>query len=87
MVLNSPDPALVEKSVWDLANQAEMLDLMELGPEAAVVVHVGGAYGDRATGVRRWVDTWNALPEHVRGRLVLAHEQAALLEEDARAGA
>ena len=65
---------LVKKSVWDLATQAEMLDLMELGPEAVVVIHVGGAYGDRPTGVRRWVETWSTLPEHVRTRLVLEHD-------------
>ncbi len=46
VVLNSPDPELVAKSVWDLKSQAEMLDLMELGPETVVVIHVGGAYGD-----------------------------------------
>ena len=74
VVMNSPDPGLVAKSVWDLAAQAEMLDLMELGPEAVVVIHVGGAYGDRATGVRRWVETWRTLPEHVRRRLVLEHD-------------
>jgi UV DNA damage endonuclease len=74
VVLNSPDPALVEKSVWDLAAQAEMLDLMELGPEAVVVIHVGGAYRDRPRSVRRWVETWSTLPEHVRRRLVLEHD-------------
>ena len=74
LVLNSPDPALVRQSVWDLAAQAEMLDLMELGPEAVVVIHVGGAYGDRASGARRWAETWSTLPEHVRRRLVLEHD-------------
>ena len=74
VVLNSPDPALVRKGIWDLATQAEMLDLMELGPEAVVVIHVGGAYGDRASGARRWVETWSTLPEHVRRRLVLEHD-------------
>jgi len=28
------EPNLSEKSVWDLANQAEMLDRMEVGPDA-----------------------------------------------------
>jgi UV DNA damage endonuclease len=74
VVLNSPDPALVRKSVWDLSTQAEMLDLMELGPEAVVVIHVGGTYGDRRAGARRWVETWSALPEHVQRRLVLEHD-------------
>ena len=74
VVLNSPDPALVEKSIWDLSSQAEMLDLMELGPEAVLVIHVGGAYGDRRTSAARWVETWAILPEHVRRRLVLEHD-------------
>ncbi|MXP62790.1 UV DNA damage repair endonuclease UvsE [Roseomonas sp. M0104] len=75
VVLNSPDPQLVEKSIWDLSSQAEMLDRMELGPEAVMVIHVGGTYGDRAAANARWVETWNArLPEHVRRRLVLEHD-------------
>jgi UV DNA damage endonuclease len=74
VVLNSPDPELVDKSIWDLSTQAEMLDLMELGPEAVMVIHVGGTYDDRATSLRRWVATWHGLPEHVRRRLVLEHD-------------
>jgi UV DNA damage endonuclease len=74
IVLNSPDAELVKKSIWDLAIQAEMLDCMELGPEAVVVIHVGGAYGDRPSGNARWVKTWKILPEHVRRRLVLEHD-------------
>jgi UV DNA damage endonuclease len=74
VVLNSPDPTLVAKSVWDLVSQAEMLDLMELGPEAVLVIHVGGVYGDRQTSAARWVETWKGLPEPVRRRLVLEHD-------------
>ena len=74
VVLNSPDPELVRKSVWDLESQAEMLDEMGLGPEAVLVIHVGGAYGDRRTSAARWVETWGTLPEHVRRRLVLEHD-------------
>ena len=74
VVLNSPDPELVRKSVWDLTSQAEMLDLMELGPEAVMVIHVGGTYGDRAQSNARWVETWHTLPEPVRRRLVLEHD-------------
>jgi UV DNA damage endonuclease len=75
VVLNSPDAKLVDKSVWDLNSQAEMLDRMELGPEAIIVIHVGGTFGDRAATNARWVETWhNKLPEHVRRRLVLEHD-------------
>jgi UV DNA damage endonuclease len=74
VLLNSPDPALTKKSVWDLLSQAEMLDAMELGPEAVLVTHVGGTYGDRAASNARWVEAWGSLPEPVRRRLVLEHD-------------
>ena len=74
VVINSPDPALVEKSVWDLTSQAEMLDLMELGPEAVLVLHVGGLYGDRPASIDRFVAAYATLPEPVRRRLVLEHD-------------
>jgi UV DNA damage endonuclease len=74
VVLNSPDPTLVMKSVWDVATQAEILDRMELGPEAVIVIHVGGSYGDRRAAAARWVKTWMTLPEHARRRLVLEHD-------------
>lgn len=74
IVLNSPDPNLIRKSIWDLQSQAEMLDLMELGPEAVLVVHVGGVYDDKLAARQRWMDTWATLPEPVRRRLVLEND-------------
>jgi UV DNA damage endonuclease len=74
VVLNSPDSELTRKSIWDLCSQAEMLDRMELGPEAVMVIHVGGVYGDLETSRARWAKTWLALPEHVKRRLVLEHD-------------
>jgi UV DNA damage endonuclease len=74
VVLNSPDPELVRKSVWDLTSQAEMLDAMELGPEAVLVIHVGGVYDDKDAARTRWVETWKSLPEPVQRRLVLEHD-------------
>ena len=74
VILNSPDPELVRKSIWDLASQAEMLDLMELGDDAVLVIHVGGTYEARQASAARWVETWKTLPAHVRRRLVLEHD-------------
>ena len=82
IVLNSPDPELVSKSVWDLLSQAEMLDLMGLGPEAVLVIHVGGAYGDIPASRQRWVETWHSLPEPVRRRLVLEHDDLRFSASD-----
>jgi UV DNA damage endonuclease len=74
ILLNSPDQAIVDKSVADLAAQARMLDAMGLGLEAVVVTHVGGVYGDLVGGRERWVRSYQRLPEHVRRRLVLEND-------------
>ena len=74
VVINGPDPKLTAKSVWDLASQAEMLDRMGLGPEAVMVIHVGGVYDDRELSRERWVRTWETLPEHVQRRMVLEND-------------
>ena len=74
IVLNSENEKLTVKSMWDLDSQAEILDRMECGPEAVMVVHVGGAYGDRESGWRRWAETWKRLGEPVRRRLVLEND-------------
>ncbi len=74
IVLNSENEALTRRSMWDLESQAEILDLMECGPEARLIIHVGGAYGDRASGCDRWCKTWKRLSEPVQRRLVLEND-------------
>lgn len=82
VVLNSANDDLTKKSMWDLDSQAEMLDLMECGPEAVLVIHVGGVYGDREAAWRRWADTWRRLSEPVRRRLVLEHDDVSFSAAD-----
>ena len=91
IVLNSPDAAVREKSIWDLRVQAELLDAMELDSEAVMVIHAGGSYGDLESGIDRWCQTWERLPERVRARLVLENDDtrfsaANILRIHARTG-
>ncbi len=74
VLLNSPDEALTTKSIWDLSSQAEMLDRMGMGPEAVVVTHVGGVYGDREESRTRWIEGYERCPDQVRRRLVLEND-------------
>ncbi|NAZ37037.1 UV DNA damage repair endonuclease UvsE [Rubellimicrobium sp. CFH 75288] len=82
VLLNSPDHALTDKSIWDLASQAEMLDRMGLGPEAVVVTHVGGTYGDHAASRARWIRGYERCPSHVRERLVLENDDLRFSASD-----
>ena len=83
VLLNSPDPELTRKSIWDLSSQAEMLDRMELDDEAVMVTHVGGVYDDREASRARWIEGWEKCPEHVRRRLVLENDDIRFSAADA----
>jgi len=74
ILLNSPDETLTQKSIADLSAQARILDAMQLGPDAVLVTHVGGVYGDLESARERWACTWERLPEHIRARLVLEND-------------
>ena len=75
VVLNSPDPGIVRRSVAELVYQGSMLDLMELDSTAKLQIHAGGAYGDKGLALARWVETFHQLlPEAVKARLVVEND-------------
>jgi UV DNA damage endonuclease len=74
-VHNSPDEPLAKKATADLSAHAKMLDLMGLGPEAVINIHVGGRYGDKPAAMARFVERAHALPESIRRRLVLENDE------------
>ena len=82
IVMNAPDETVREKSMWDLASQAEMLDYMDQGPEAVLVIHVGGAYGDRTAAIDRWIACYDELPEPAKRRLVLENDDTRFSAAD-----
>ena len=74
-VLSGPDPELTRKSSLDLEQDALLLDTMGLGPEAVVVVHVGGAYGEPGAALDRWARAYEALSERARRRVVVENDE------------
>ena len=73
-VLNSEDEAVRAAAALDLELQASVLDAMGLGPEAVVVLHVGGVAGDKAAAIDRFLTGFESLSEMARGRLVLEND-------------
>lgn len=83
IVLNSPDERLIAQSIHDIESAAEMLDVMELGPEARVVIHVGGLYEDRVSARDRWMRTYEIrLSKCARERLVLENDDVSFSAAD-----
>ena len=73
-VLNSESPAVRAAAIAELEVQAALLDAMGLGPEAVVVLHVGGAAGGHEAGADRFLAGFEALSERARARLVLEND-------------
>jgi UV DNA damage endonuclease len=74
VVLNSQDEAVRTAAVRDVELQAEILDVMGLGPEAVVVLHVGGAAGGHAAGMDRFMAGFERLSDRARERLVIEND-------------
>ena len=73
-VLNSEKPDVRAAAVAELEVQAALLDAMELGPEAVVVLHVGGAAGGVDAALDRFVAGFEALSDRARARLVIEND-------------
>ncbi|HET9416968.1 MAG TPA: hypothetical protein VFP30_05435 [Candidatus Limnocylindria bacterium] len=56
---------------------------MGAGPEATVVVHVGGLYGDRAASLDRWAAAWELLSDRARARIGLENDERLFTVADA----
>ncbi len=82
VVLNSPDRGLGAHSAADLIVQASILEAMGSGPEAVVVVHVGGVYEDRRRSLERFVAAYGDLPASVRRRLALENDDTRFGVDD-----
>lgn len=77
VVLNSPDEKVARQSVEDFVSHAKILDAMGQGPEDVVVTHVGGVYGDKESGMQRFIARYLELPEGARRRLVLENDETS----------
>jgi len=73
--LGSPNSEVVKKSILDLECQTKFLDMMRLGPENKIIIHVGGVYEDRTATANRFIIVYKSLPENIRARLVVENDE------------
>jgi UV DNA damage endonuclease len=76
-VLNSEEERIQRLAVEELEVQAELLDGMGLGPEAVIVLHVGGMAGGRQAAADRFVRGFEMLSGAARQRLVVENDDRA----------
>lgn len=74
-VLNSPDPDVVERAAADLTYHEKVLRLLNTDCSNKLILHLGGAYGDKKTAIERFYKNWGRLPDNVRNRVVLENDE------------
>jgi UV DNA damage endonuclease len=80
--LSSPDQRIVDAARADLVFHARLLDALGLDTRHKIVIHVGGAYSDKAAALDRWSAAFRRLPQHVRARLILENDERLFGAED-----
>lgn len=81
-LLNSPKPEVYEASRRDLDYHATVLEAMNLGPEAKMVIHVGGKYEDKGKALERFKEQFGGLPGNIKNRLVLENDDRCFTARD-----
>lgn len=76
--LGSPRKSVIDNAIRDLEYHAEMLSLLKLPPQqdrdAVMIMHLGGAFGDKPAALDRFRENYANLSEGVKKRLVLEND-------------
>ena len=78
-VLTSPHQHVVDNCVNDLTMHGDVFDMMGLTrtPYNKINIHIGGAYGDKPSAMKRFCKNFNLLPESVKSRLTVENDDKA----------
>jgi UV DNA damage endonuclease len=78
-VLPSPNPSVVTKTVKDLDQHCEIMDLMGLPVNVGfpINIHVGGTYGDKESAAQRFCENFQLLKSNTKSRLVVENDDKA----------
>lgn len=78
-VLPSPTDSVVQNTINELTDHAEVFDLMGLSqtPYNKINIHCNGVYGDKITAMDRFCKNFDRLPQSVQNRLTVENDDKA----------
>lgn len=77
LVLGAPEPAVAARAAAMIEAGARLLDALGCGAEGVLVLHGGGAQGDRAAALHRLAAGYERLPAHAQRRVVIEPDEAS----------
>lgn len=82
-VINSKNPDVVKKSINDLLYHCNFMDALGLDSSNKIVLHIGGAYGNKIDSLKRFADHYNILNQNIKNRLVIENDDKIFNIDDA----
>lgn len=82
VLLNSPRKEVMEASIRDLEYHCRMYELMKLGPEYKMVLHVGGMYKNKEDSIKRFYEGFSRLESRISSRIILENDDKLYNMED-----
>ncbi len=78
-VLTSPHPHVVTNCITDLSIHGEVFDMIGLSRTSynKINIHIGGAYGDKESAMKRFCENFERLPDSVKSRLTVENDDKA----------
>jgi len=78
-VLPSPNDRVVQNTIDELTDHAEVFDLMGLSqtPYNKINIHCNGVYGDKITAMDRFCKNFDRLPQSAQNRLTVENDDKA----------
>ena len=78
-VLGSPNPTVVNKTIKELNQHSEIMNVMGLSRSHynKINIHIGGAYGDKQATLDRWINNYHKLNFSTQERLTVENDDKA----------
>ena len=73
--IGSPTLSVFNATVKELEMHAKFLEMMKLGNDSIMVVHIGGVYNDKPSTIIRFKNQFNMMPKNIRDRIVLENDE------------
>ncbi|KAJ1975074.1 hypothetical protein H4R33_006710, partial [Dimargaris cristalligena] len=73
--LGSPSAKVIDNSLWELDQHAQILDFMHMPADSVMIIHMGGMYGSKSDTLERFAANFRRLSPSAQARLLLENDE------------